>query len=874
MKKTLAVLLAVLMALMVFTGCSKDEPAPAASTTTTEAPAPKAEVKTEPAPAPKAEAKPAPAKKAAPAAEPTYTYTDSVSQMATNWNPHTYQTKDDAYPRDVANIVPGFYTFIYNDELHPIEGSEPYDKYVIVPEMASDMPIDITVEVRESHPQFNIPAGVDSGYAYRIPLNKAATWENGKKITAHTYVDSMKRLLAPELLNYRASDYYLQQFSIAGAEAFANQGQSKTISLGQAVRESGCDSLDEYLEKYGDDVTGYINWAYSFGVQYDWENHPVTDTDDIDLDIDGFVDVMDDKVVETPLTIAQLVDFYVLANDVIQGVDEDASRAWALDELYVMKTYEDGISWDTVGCYAEDDYNLVIVLSKSLKGFQLLYNLTSSWLVEPELYDACLKNDNGVYTSTYNTSVETTLSCGPYKLVSYQADKAMRFEKNENWYGWTDGKHVYVDPHDGQTYPMYQTTAIECQKVEESSTRKLMFLKGELMTYGLQAEDFAQYRSSDYCYVTPDETIFFLILNGYEEAINNREAASDFDKANVDLQTMLLPSFRKAVAVTYDKELFAATVSPSRSGGYGIIGTSYIYDPETGATYRETDQAKQVLCDFYSVDVSKYPDLDAAVDSITGYDPEKAKELYTEAFYEALELGYITDNNNDGISDQTVTIEYCLSSDSAFMTKTIDYLNEKMNEVTAGTPFEGKVKFVKSAPYGNDWSTKIRAGLSDTVLGGWSGSKMDPFSLTNLYTDPAYQYDGQWFDATAVRLTLTVPVNGVDTELTMNLRKWSEALNGATVVQDGVEYNFGEGQADVETRLNILAAIEGEILKTYDYIPMLQNAGMSLLSQKAYYVVDEYNPVLGYGGIQYLKYNYSDAEWTEYVKSQGGQLKY
>ena len=869
MKKTLAVLLAVLMALMVFTGCSKDEPAPAASTTTTEAPAPKAEAKAEPAPAPKAE-KPAP--KAEPVADPTYTYTDSVSQMATNWNPHTYQTTDDSYPREF--VAAGFYSFLYNDELHPLEGADPYEKYVIVPEMASEMPIDITVEVREAHPQYNIPAGVDSGYAYRIPLNKAATWENGKKITAQTYVDSMKRLLAPQLLNYRASDYYLQEFSIAGAEAFANQGQSKNIGLGQAVKESGCESLDEYLEKYGDQMTGYINWAYSFGVQYDWENHPVTDTEDIDLDIDGFVDVMDDAVVETPLTIEQLVDFYVLANDIMQGTDADTARAWAADELYVMKTYPEGISWDTVGCYAEDDYNLVIVLSKSMKGFQLLYNLGSSWLVEPELYDKCLKNDNGVYTSTYNTNVATTLSYGPYKLVSYQTDKAMRFEKNENWYGWTDGKHVYVDPNDGETYPMYQTTAIDTQKVEEASTRKLMFLKGELMTYGLQSEDFAQYRSSEYCYVTPDETIFFLILNGYEEALNNREAASDFDKANVDLQTMLLPSFRKAVAVTYDKELFAATVSPSRSGGYGIIGTSYIYDPETGATYRETDQAKQVLCDFYSVDVSKYPDLDAAVDSITGYDPEKAKELYAEAFADALAAGYITDANNDGISDQTVTIEYCLSADSAFMTKTIDYLNEKMNEVTAGTPFDGKVKFVKSAPYGNDWSVKIRSGLSDTVLGGWSGSKMNPFSLTNLYTDPAYQYDGQWFDATSVRLTLTVPVNGVETELTMNLRKWSEALNGATVVQDGVEYNFGEGQADVETRLDILAAIEGEVLKTYDYIPMLQNAGMSLLSQKAFYVVEEYNPVLGRGGIQYLKYNYNDAEWAEYVKSQGGQLKY
>ena len=94
------------------------------------------------------------------------------------------------------------------------------------------------------------------------------------------------------------------------------------------------------------------------------------------------------------------------------------------------------------------------------------------------------------------------------------------------------------------------------------------------------------------------------------------------------------------------------------------------------------------------------------------------------------------------------------------------------------------------------------------------------------------------------------------------------------MIVDEKEYNFGEAAADVETRLNILAAIEGEILKTYDYLPMLQNGGMHLLSQQMYYVIEEYNPVMGFGGISYLKYNYNDQEWADFVKEQGGELKY
>jgi ABC-type oligopeptide transport system substrate-binding subunit len=404
-----------------------------------------------------------------------------------------------------------------------------------------------------------------------------------------------------------------------------------------------------------------------------------------------------------------------------------------------------------------------------------------------------------------------------------------------------------------------------------------MFLAGELMGYGLQSEDFEQYRNSEYCYATPSETIFFFIFNGYKSAIDKRE--EDLDTTKFDLQTMTLESFRKAVAVTYDKEALCTAVSPSRSGGYGLIGNSYIYDPETGARYRDTDQAKKALCEFYSVDISKFDSLDDAVASITGYDPVAAKELYTQAFNEALAAGYITDTDNDGKSDQTVQITYASSASSAFITKTLDYLNQKLLEVLVGTPFEGKIQFVESAPLGNEWSNQIKAGLADTVLGGWSGSALDPFGLTDLYTNPSYQYDAKWFDASSVKLAIDVntakigePAN-VET-IEMNLRQWSDALNGATVKVGEREFCFGDGIADVETRLDILAKIESTVLMTYDYIPMLQDASMALLSKQVFYVVEEYNPIMGRGGIRYMKYNYDDAAWAAYVQSQGGELAY
>lgn len=862
-KKILALLLALVMAVAVFAGCQT----PAEPSEATAAPAASGDPSGEATDAPEAD---------------TYTYQDSVSVMATNWNPHTYQTTDDAYPVDTADIRIGLYELIFNDELHPVEGKEPFTGYVVLPEMAASLPVDVTEQVKAEHPEFGIPEDMTSGYAYTIDLNPDACWEDGTPINADTYVYSMQKLLDPKLLNYRAVDYYGQNFSIAGAEEYANAG--RTVDLdnyamsGYTLEDLTLGEDGQYVSPEGSPMFVGVNFDLSWTAQSGGTLQELVEAyGDQYFNMERWEELvaLADENGLAPLT----EDSYAMLVSLI------STDAWMEDEsnapcyFVERKTYPE-VDFSTVGLYKSGDYQITLVLDKALAGFNLYYSLTSNWIVKEDLYESCLTSSTGadgveVWSSTYNTSVETTSSYGPYKLVEFQTDKFMRYEKNENWYGWTDGKHEYVDPNDGQTYPMYQTTAIECEVVEEAATRKLMFLRGELMGYGLGSEDFDTYRSSEYCYATPAETIFFLILNGYLEAIQSREAAADFDKTQYDLETMTVLEFRKAVALTYDKDLFAATVSPARSGGYGIIGNAYVWDVDTGALYRDTDQAKQALCNAYSVDVSEYASLDEAAASITGYDPEQAKVFYGEAFTKALEAGYITDEDGDGISDQTVRIEYCISVDNDFMTQTIDYLNEKMAEVTAGTPFEGKVQFVKSAPYGNEWSDRIREGLSDTVLAGWQGSALNPFSLTDQYVNPASMYDANWFDATTVDMTLELTVDGEARSITMNLREWSDALNGAAVTtEDGNTYNFGDGMADPQDRLTILAAIETQILGTYNYLPMLQDGSMALLSQQVYYVVEEYNPILGRGGIQYLRYNYDDAEWAAYVAENGGELTY
>ena len=870
MKKLSALLLVVVMLLSVLAGCK-----PSVSTTPTG---------TKPTNTPTGTTPTDPTGTQPPEMEiitfeGDYIWKSAVSVMASNWNPHTYRTTDDAVPLDY--ITSSLYSFIFNDGLHPVEGKEPYAGYVIVPEMAAEMPIDVTEEVKAQYSVFEIPESATKGYAYKIVLNQAACWSDGTPITAQTYVDSMERLFRPELLNYRASDWYgTSTLSIAGAENYYNQGTSNYVD-DSTVKKADL--------KLGDDGKFYTNDGYPVYIAVNYAINYFDGENSLKQYVDAYgenyfsltywqnlVDAMDDNGL-----VALTEENYEWIKDVITG-----NPNWNEDESYLgnymvyFKEYPDNWSFDNVGVIALSDYELLIVLDKSLEGFYLLYNLSglTNNLVKTDLYDSCLKMEVGaggeeVWSSTYGTTLETSVSFGPYVISSFLADQNMHFVKNENWWGYTDGKHIYQDPEDEKYYQMYQTTEIDLQVVAEANVRKSMFMAGQLMTYGLQSEDYATLRYSDYCHATPGTTIFFLILNGHKESIENRENAADFDKTKFDLEMLTNTAFHQALGLSYDKDLFAATISPSRSGAFGIIGKGYIYDPESGAQYRDTDQAKKVLCDFYGVDYTKYPSLDAAVDAITGFDVEQARVYFNQAFQEGLAAGFITDENGDGICDQTIEIEYCISQDSDFMTQTINYLNQKVQEVAEKTPFNGKIIFVKSAPYA-DWDQKIKEGLSDTVLGGWNGSAMDPFGLTDLYTNPSYQYDAAWYDATKIDLTINVPVNGVDTDVTMTLRQWSNVLNGSAETVNGVEYNYGSGQADVETRLDILAACEGKILESYNYLPMLQDGSMALLSQQVYYVRDEYNPVMGRGGLAYTKYNMNDAEWFAYVAEQGGELKY
>ena len=60
----------------------------------------------------------------------------------------------------------------------------------------------------------------------------------------------------------------------------------------------------------------------------------------------------------------------------------------------------------------------------------------------------------------------------------------------------------------------------------------------------------------------------------------------------------------------------------------------------------------------------------------------------------------------------------------------------------------------------------------------------------------------------------------------------------------------------------------------YYTVPVANEFSASLLSYKVDYITYEYNTFMSYGGIKYMKYNFTDAEWAAEVAAQGGVLDY
>lgn len=765
--------------------------------------------------------------------EKVYTYNDFTTAItsSSDWNPHTWETNEDSNLLDMMTV--GFYSFVLNSDK---------TGYSVVPEMAADYPVDVTSEYVGT---YGVKEG-ETAKAWRIALNPDACWQNGEKITADDYIYSMQQQLNPKMLNRRADSYYDGDFSIVGAKAYLYSAQAGQTGYNAFAYDSMQAAIDAGADLYVD------MWGF-YGLQ--------GCTDAEGNECPQYVSISDETMWrDIAVEDENGEGAWVSAKEIYEGyfAPGAAYESYAAD--YVFEAYIiEGAEWDEVGLKKIDEYTIDIILEQPVAeaAFYMPYNLSSTWLVYEEMYEACktffdadgkevaTEEEATTVTTDYCKSFENTIGYGPYKLAYFELDKQYSFERNENWYGYSDGKHL------GQ----YQMDNYVVKVIAEHSTAMLAFEKGEVDSVGLQSEDMEKYASSAYIRYTPESyTTKFTFNTDYEKLLSR----------GTNSQVLVIDEFRQGFALAIDRNEFATAYTAAGTAGFGILNYMYVYDPFTGAAYRDNETAMATLVDLYGItwgEGGEYETLEEAYAAMTGYNMPAAQEAMKIAGQKAIDSQIW-----DGVSP--IEIEFRVYASDTIYVQMVNYFNTQLQEACKGSAFEGLVTLKMTVD--PDYYETNYSGGADAIFTTWGGAAMSPFgTFYQCYCDSSEGAGNQMeygFDTAAVQVTYTV--DGED--MTASLQDWAKWANNATGEEDPgvaaiVEKIGMFADYSYTTRCAFYAGIERGLLMYYTTTPIYYRNVASLTSQKVNPAADSYVQLVGFGGIQFYTFNYDDTEWADYI---------
>ena len=501
--------------------------------------------------------------------------------------------------------------------------------------------------------------------------------------------------------------------------------------------------------------------------------------------------------------------------------------------------------WESVGILKTGEYELTLITTAPIgdPDFYVPYNLTSTYLVYQPLWEKCKRgfdkdgrpvsadSDAAVSASTnYCTSLDTSISYGPYKLTFFELDKQITLTRNENWYGYHDSRHL------GQ----YQTDAISCQVISSHATALLAFLGGDLDSIDLQAADMARYSASPAIRYRPESYTTKLTFNTDPKALSKRGS-----------QILSNVHFRRGLSLAIDRAYFASAYTSAGEPGFGLLNSAYIYDPFQLLRYRDSAGAKNALVQLNELSAGEFGGLDGAYEAITGFDPTLAQGLMQRAFTEAVETGLY-----DGKSPIQLRLSVYQSED--IYVQMFRFLQDALSLACRGTDLEGKISLEMVVDA--DYYATMESGLTDMIFSTWGGSAYDPYGvLYRCYCDQGVAASPNQmeygFDSAAV--TVQLQVDGK--KVSASLQDWARWCAGDTAVEIGGLSSFRS--YDAHTRCAIYSDLEYAYLAQFVTTPLYYRNSAQLLSFKGDYPARHYVEGPGYGGIRFYAYYYDDAQW-------------
>lgn len=792
----------------------------------------------------------------------TYTNYTYLSTSPSNWNELSYQDANDT--EIMSYIGSNFFTydFLFDEAKggkFKADGSINAEaivpgKYSVHYSAATKLE-DVTAEVADDwgYDEAKVEKG---GYAYKITLRDDLTWDDGTKISAADFVWTMKEQLSPDYLHYRAQEYYSANMTIMGAKEYVLQGQAGWFAA--------VEPYDSFDESIFDKI--YFNLSSSEDNEKDYDGV-----------VSGIVDMcLEEGYVPEDASASTMAKFLILngvkateeqilalQNKTMAQIVADAAlkETWdAIDswwtedpgeELYFFLTQHTfpKAEFDSVGIYSEGN-SIVLCLAKPLTevlnadgslGYGAAYYLSSLPLVKKDLYEknrVAPVEGSSLWTSTYNSSVESTASWGPYKLTKFTTDVEFELVKNDKWFGYS------LDDNKNQ----YQTDRIVYRIIKEWNTAWQYFQKGGLDAIGIDVTIADDYKNAPRAYFTPNDLTVLWNFQSQAEALTK-------EKGNAMLKYV---DFRKALTLGVDRADYAANVTTSSSAAFGLFNSMYYYDVANGGVYRETTEAKEAILRTYgytqgtdgkwtSATLTTPMDTETAYKTVTGYNLVEARKLLDAAYDAAVAAG-------DFAEGDKVTLRLGFSQDNTSSRRYYDYLNKAWTELFKGTKFEGKLNLVFDGSFGSTWATAfIDDGKYDVCcVGGWSGGDWDmPYMLSAYLGDN--RYAAGWDPA---GVSFSFQMSDMDAPETHTVKEWYKMLT-----ETYVDFEMAD-------KLPLIAKLEEVVMQTYYSCPAISARSAALRGYKCDVITTEYNTFMAYGGIRYMSYNYTDAEWKEFVNSQ------
>ncbi|MBQ8259263.1 MAG: hypothetical protein IJY97_06830, partial [Clostridia bacterium] len=419
-------------------------------------------------------------------------YNTYTATMPSNWNEFTYADNNDT--QIMSYIGSSFFDYDYkfvDDKKFNEDGS--INKEGIVPGAyttnysAATKLEDVTSSV-DAKWGYTDAQKAEGGYAWKITLRDDLKWDDGTSITAADFEYSMQQLLDPAFMNFRANTYY-DTLMVKNSKIYFFQNQEGTY---ETIGGQGFASLQAAIDSGKDIFANAWNmWGASGYKDANGNECP------------EWLNIKDETVYnnekgDDPVSGKFLYDNYGAYLE--PGTGYDAA-------IYVVNENRD-VKWEDVGVYAIPEENAIVVCLDRAYSFLTEDGGLSVWapyymsglpLVHKAKYEASkIAPADGatLWTSNYNSSLETTASWGPYKLAEFEAGSHYKLVKNENWYGWN------MEQYKNQ----YNITSVYCRKMEDFSTQWMSFLAGETDDASLQTENVGEYLDSKYVYFTSTST--------------------------------------------------------------------------------------------------------------------------------------------------------------------------------------------------------------------------------------------------------------------------------------------------------------------------------------------------------------------------------